>query len=60
MDEKKEKKRIDDEVLDQVTGGKAEKRTISYTCLNPQCNHTWESKEIFYRCPNCKSDDIRS
>ena len=58
MDEKKEKKKIDDESLDQVTGGQ-NKEIIGYWYMCPDCKNGTASFDPNIKvCPHCQSTNI--
>ena len=58
MDEKKKKKIIDDEALDQVSGGEAKVKII-YWYMCPDCeNGTSTFDSNLKVCPNCQSTNI--
>jgi len=64
MNEKKEKKKIDDESLDQVTGGRlggGNEKVPYWHCNAEGCGHRWIPQHAGHtttQCPKCGSTDI--
>ena len=64
MNEKKKKKIINDESLDQVTGGRlgggGNEKVPYFHCNAEGCGHRWIPQQAGHitRCPKCGSPDI--